>query len=207
MPHSPRNRYYDLELRQIQTTKESMNKNMIIRDATINDAGALAGIYKYYVENTTYSFEYAAPSAGEFARRIADISRNFPFFVCEDNGEVIGFAYGHPFGARKAYQWVCETSVYIKNGLTQKGAGNSLYKSLLEALKRQGFVKAFAIIACPNEGSEIFHRKMGFSLAAVLPDIGYKFGSWHDIKYYVYELNPTRDEPPEPSVYHQISIT
>ena len=184
-----------------------MNKHMIIRDAIINDAGALADIYKYYVENTAYSFEYTAPSPAEFAGRIADISKRFPFLVCEDKGEIIGFAYGHTYGARKAYQWVCETSVYTKNGRTQKGAGRLLYKNLLDALKQQGFVKAFAIIACPNEGSEIFHRKMGFSLAAALPDMGYKFGSWHDIKYYVYELNPLRDEPPEPSVYHQLSIT
>jgi L-amino acid N-acyltransferase YncA len=37
-----------------------------------------------------------------------------------------------------------------------------------------GFVKAIAVLGCPNEGSEIFHQKMGFSLVATLPDIGFK---------------------------------
>ncbi len=51
---------------------------MIIREANINDADALSIIYKHYVDNSPYSFEYVAPSADEFAERIADISEKFP---------------------------------------------------------------------------------------------------------------------------------
>ncbi len=174
---------------------------MIVREAEAGDAESLSEIYRYYVENFSYSFEYTAPSAGEFEKKILDISKKFPFFVCEENGEIFGFAYAHQFRERKAYQWVCETSIYVKNGCAQKGAGRLLYEKLLPALKKQGFVKAYAVLGCPNEGSELFHKKMGFSLAATLPDIGYKFGSWHDIKYYVLELNPFRDDMSEPSEY------
>ena len=185
-----------------------MNKdeNMTIREAEVSDAGALSEIYKYYVDNFPYSFEYTAPSSEEFANRIGDISAKFPFFVCEENGEIIGFAYAHQFKERKAYQWVCETSIYAKDGGTQKGVGRLLYEKLLPALKQQGFVKAYAVLGCPNEGSEIFHQKMGFSLEATLPNIGYKLGSWHDIKYYVLELNPFRDDMPEPLAYKQIKM-
>jgi Sortase and related acyltransferases len=91
-----------------------------------------------------------------------------------------------------------------KNGCTQSGVGSLLYKKLLSTLKRQGFIKTFAVLGCPNEGSEIFHQKMGFSLAATLPNIGYKLGSWHDIKYYVFELNPFREDMLEPIEYAQI---
>jgi phosphinothricin acetyltransferase len=175
--------------------------DMTVREAQAGDAGALSEIYKYYVENSPYSFEYTAPSAEEFAQRIADISGKFPFFICEDGGEIIGFAYAHPFKERKAYQWVCETSIYARNGHAQKGAGSMLYAKLLSAVKQQGFVKAYAILGCPNEGSEIFHRKMGFSLEATLPNIGYKLGSWHDVKYYSLELNPLRANMPEPLEY------
>lgn len=177
---------------------------MIIREAIISDAGSLSEIYKYYVDNFSYSFEYAAPSAEEFAERIAAVSGEFPFFVCEDRGEITGFAYAHKFKERKAYQWVCETSIYVKSGCTQKGIGSMLYAALLPVLKQQGFVKAFAVLGCPNEGSEIFHEKIGFSLVATLPDIGYKFGVWHDIKYYVLELNTFTHDMPEPLEYQQI---
>lgn len=177
---------------------------MTIREVNPNDAGALSEIYKYYVDNTCYTFEYIAPSAREFAGRIEEVKEKFPFFVCEDNGEIIGYAYAHRFKERKAYQWVCETSIYVKHGSTRKGAGKLLYENLLPALKKQGFVKAIAVLGCPNEGSEVFHRKMGFTLASTLPNIGFKHGAWHDIKYYVLELNPYRDNMPEPLEYHQI---
>ena len=176
---------------------------MIIREATKNDADALSEIYKFYVENYTYSFEYTAPLAESFAKKIADISEQFPFFVCEHNGEIIGFAYANKFKDRKAYQWVCETSIYTKHGFTQNGAGKLLYENLLTTLKHLGFVKAFAVLGCPNEGSEIFHQKMGFSYVATIPDIGYKHGAWHDIKYYVFELNPFFNDMPEPIKYQQ----
>lgn len=180
--------------------------SMVIREANINDASALSDIYKYYVDNFSYSFEYVSPSVEEFAGRIAGISDKFPFLVCEENGEIIGFAYANKFKERKAYQWVCETSIYVKSGCTQKGAGKLLYENLLTALKQQGFVKAFAVIGCPNEGSENFHQKMGFSLVATLQDVGYKLGSWHDVKYYVFELNPIRDDMPEPADYHKVKM-
>ena len=80
-----------------------------------------------------------------------------------------------------------------------------LYTKLLANLKQQGFVKAYAILGCPNEGSEMFHEKMGFSLEATLPKIGYKLGSWHDIKYYSFELNTYHDNMPEPLEYRQIN--
>ena len=179
---------------------------MTVREAKVNDAGELSEIYKYYVDNFSYSFEYIAPSAGELAERISDISGKFPFFVCENTSEIIGFAYAHQFKERKAYQWVCETSIYTKNGCTQKGVGSMLYEKLLPAITRQGFVKAYAVLGCPNIGSEIFHKKMGFSLEATLPNIGYKLGSWHDIKYYSLELNAFRDDMPEPLEYRQIRL-
>lgn len=174
---------------------------MLIRNATLGDAKALSEIYKYYVDNTAYSFEYVAPSAAEFSDRMAHILGKFPYLVCEDDGEILGFAYAHQFKERKAFQWVCETSIYIKNGCIQKGIGAMLYAELLPAVKKQGYLKAYAILGCPNEGSERFHQKMGFSLVATLPDTGYKHGSWHDTKYYALELSEISDSMPEPIEY------
>jgi len=181
-------------------------ENMTIREAEASDAGVLSEIYRYYVDNFPYSFEYIAPTSEEFAKRIADISDKYPFFVCEDNDEIVGFAYAHQFKERKAYQWVCETSIYTKNGYTQRGIGSMLYAKLLTAIKQQGFVKAYAVLGCPNEGSEIFHKKIGFLLEATLSNIGYKLGSWHDIKFYVLELNSFHGNMPEPLEYRQIRL-
>jgi len=174
---------------------------MLIRLATPDDAKELSEIYAYYVNNFPYSFEYEAPSVEEFSKRIAEILKFFPFLVCEENTEILGFANAHKYAERKAYQWICETSIYVKHGLVQKGIGTALYQKLLSILKKQGFIKVFAILGCPNEGSEIFHKKMGFTFLATLPDMGYKFGCWHDIKYFVLHLNSISDTMNEPIAY------
>ena len=176
---------------------------MEIRIAAAEDAKQISEIYAYYVENFPYSFEYEAPSAKEFEKRIAETLQFFPFFVCEENSRILGFAYAHRHRERKAYQWVCETSIYVKQGLTQKGIGTALYSKLLPMLKKQGFVKTFAILGCPNEASEKFHEKMGFAFLAVLPDMGYKFDCWHDIKYFVFHLNPMVGDMKAPIAYSE----
>ena len=178
---------------------------MLIRIAAADDAKQISEIYAYYVENFPYSFEYESPSAEEFTKRITEILQFFPFLVCEENNEILGFAYAHKHRERKAYQWVCETSIYVRHGLNKKGIGTALYKELLPILKRQGFVKALAILGCPNEGSEIFHEKMGFDFLATLPDMGYKFDCWHDIKYYVLYLNALSDTMKAPIGYTEIT--
>ncbi len=64
---------------------------MKIRWATRADAAALRAIYSYYVENTTVSFEYEAPSVAEMERRIAEVEGVYPFLVCvveDENGEI-----------------------------------------------------------------------------------------------------------------------
>lgn len=67
---------------------------MKIRWATRADAAALQAIYAYYVENTTVSFEYEAPSVAEMERRIAEVEGVYPFLVCvveeEDEGALEG---------------------------------------------------------------------------------------------------------------------
>lgn len=61
-----------------------------IRFATRSDAAALQAIYAYYVENTTVSFEYEAPSVAETERRIAEVEGVYPFLVCVVEGEFGG---------------------------------------------------------------------------------------------------------------------
>jgi phosphinothricin acetyltransferase len=162
----------------------------MIRIAEGEDYVSISKLYAYYVENHAYSFEYSPPKDWEFLLRMIDIQAFFPFLVYEDeNHEILGFSYAHRYHEREAYQWICETSIYTKFGMTGRGIGRALYEVLLPILKRQGFTKALAIIGCPNEASEVFHQKMGFSLLSTFSDMGYKLGQWHDIKTYELVLN------------------
>jgi phosphinothricin acetyltransferase len=170
----------------------SQEVNLSVRSYRDADAADLADIYGYYVENYAYSFEYVPPTVAAMAQRMEQIQTFYPAFVCVDTTtqQILGYATGHAYHERTAYQWNVETSIYVRHGITARGVGSLLYAALLPALQHQGFTRAIAIIAEPNPASVHFHQKMGFTHMATFPHMGYKLGAWHDIIYYVRELNP-----------------
>lgn len=84
---------------------------MLIRDASATDAGACADIYAAYVRETVVTFETEPPSAEVMAGRIASSAAKHAWLVAEEDGTVVGYAYGGPYKERAAYQWSCEVSV------------------------------------------------------------------------------------------------
>ena len=73
----------------------------MIRFATEKDLPAMLAIYKPYVEETTYSFEYDTPCLRTFTQRFYDHVAQFPWLVWEEDGAVLGYAYaGAPGSGR-----------------------------------------------------------------------------------------------------------
>ena len=68
-----------------------------IRPVREEDAEALVKIYAPYVKNTAITFEYDVPTAEDFAGRISNVLRRYPYLVAEVNGEPAGYAYAGPF--------------------------------------------------------------------------------------------------------------
>lgn len=175
-----------------------------IRLASPEDAAAVVSIYAPYVTDTSVTFEYDVPSVEEYRRRMEEIMQFFPFFLLEEDGVPVGYAYAHFFHPRKAYQWVCETTIYVAQGHHKKGYASMLYGKLLDALKKQGFCEAIAILGCPNEPSEGFHKAMGFQLIGTFDKAGFKLDQWHDVKWYGLELWKHEKNPAEPVPYSAI---
>ena len=154
------------------------------RDVCINDAPALAEIYKPYVEDTAISFEYEAPSAEEFARRIAEITKKYPYIAAVLNGKPVGFAYASVFKNRAAYDKCAEVSVYVDRDHRGEGIGSFLYAVLEKRMREMGLEHAYACIAYPDsDGDETltkdsvnFHYAKGYSMCGYFKDCGYKFG-------------------------------
>lgn len=173
------------------------NPPRIVRLATAADAPALAAIYAPIVRDTATSFELEPPDAAEMARRIARIMPRHPWLVCQEAGEVIGYAYGSEHRARPAYQWSAEVSVYVRTGGQRGGVGRQLYEALLECLAAQGYYTAVAGITLPNDASVGFHRALGFEPVGTYPNLGYKLGAWHDTGWLIRSLR-AYDEAPAP---------
>ena len=155
-----------------------------LRKATPEDGATLAEIYKYYVENTTVTFEYVAPSGEEFAERIAHKTEKYPFIVAEEYGKPIAYAYASEYRERAAYSWDVETSVYVDTEHQGRGIGPRLYSALEEILKLQNVVNLYACITYPNMYSVAMHEAFGFEYIGRFHLAGYKFDKWRDVSWF-----------------------
>ena len=167
----------------------------VVRAATEDDAAACAAIYAPYVTDTVISFEADTPSPAAMAERIATAQRTHAWLVLEDDGRVVGYAYGGRFAPRAAYRWACEVSVYLERGRRRTGGGRALYEALLARLTERGYRTAMAGMTLPNEASVGLHRAMGFAPVGTYRRVGYKHGAWHDVAW-TQRVLAAGDEPP-----------
>lgn len=169
-----------------------------IRLAGEDDAEHIQAIYAPYVRGTCISFETEPPAVEDMRERVRKISGRWPWLVCEQGGEILGYAYGSEHRARAAYQWSVDVAVYVRDRFHRAGIGRALYAALFPLLSLQGFFNAYAGIALPNPGSVGLHEAMGFRPVGTYRSVGYKLGAWRDVGWWHLELQHTRGEPVPP---------
>jgi phosphinothricin acetyltransferase len=170
-----------------------------VRPATLADAPQIHAIYSWYVVNDTSSSEQFPPSLEEFTERIRKTLEFFPYLVAEDPDakRIVGFTYASFFHPRRAWRFICSTSIYVDKDFLHQHVGTLMYERLLQALKAQHFVEAYASVTWPNPSSITFHKKFGFVERAQLPDMTYKLGFWQGLAFMALELSPRTNPPVE----------
>lgn len=153
----------------------------LIRIARVEDAAAVAAIKAPYVRDTAYNFAWEPPTAAAVVADIAQTLQRYPYLVAENAGaNVVGFAQAEPVRHRESDQWAVELSVYVTGSAHGSGIGSALYQRLLELLRQQGILDAYACITAENVGSIDFHKRLGFAEVGRFPSAGFKLGAWHD---------------------------
>ena len=147
---------------------------------------SLRAVYAPYVERTAVTFEYAVPDTEEFARRVAAVTKTYPWLAAEENGQIAAYAYAGPFAARAAYGWAAEVSIYAAWNRRGEGLGRRLYAALEAALRAQGLQNlnvAWPAADDPflTKASARFHERMGYRRAAHFHRCELKFGRWYDM--------------------------
>jgi phosphinothricin acetyltransferase len=154
----------------------------MIRKVTLEDAAAIAPIYNYYVENTNITFETEPVSVAEMQDRIATISKQYPYFVYESEGIVVGYCYVNQWKKKYAYHHTAETTVYLAPGFQGKGIGRALMQHLIEALKSTSVHALIACLTVPNPESVRLHERLGFEKVSHFKSVGRKFDRWIDVE-------------------------
>ncbi|MFZ6759513.1 arsinothricin resistance N-acetyltransferase ArsN1 family B [Undibacterium sp. Ji50W] len=161
----------------------------MIRKATPADAAAIIAIYNHYIATTTISFEEKPVSEEEMAQRIKDVTANMPWYVEEEDDEVVGYAYATPWRVRSAYRFSVESTVYVSPEHARKRIGARLYQVLIDDLRSRGIHVVLGGIAQPNTASVALHEQFGFEKVAHFKDVGRKFEQWVDVGYWELRLN------------------
>lgn len=180
-----------------------------LRAARPEDAAAIRRLYAPYVADTAVSFETTPPSEAAVERRIETkrAADQYPWLVCEFDGEVVGYSYGSRFRSREAYQWTVETSVYVADAAQRRRVGRGLYEALFEVLRAQGYLQVVAVMTVPNPASEAFHEAMGFERVGTFESVGFKRGDWHDIGAMQRRLADPAGEPEAPDPVSDVTGT
>ena len=177
---------------------------MKLKVADPRDAQQVLSIYEPYVKETSLTFEIDIPSVEEFAERIIQYTKEWPWLVATMNGQIAGYAYASKYRERKGYQWCVECSVYVSSDHMRKGVGEKLYRTLFELLRLQGYRNVYAVINLPNERSVLFHERLGFKWFATYEKVGYKLGRWKDVGWWQLIINEYNDEPSAPVPFAQL---
>ena len=158
-----------------------------IRDATLDDATAIASIYNDNVVPTTVGWtEEVETPEHRRAWLATQAEAGNPVLVAIDgaSGAVVGFAsYGDFRDSRKwpGYRFTVEHTIHVADGQRGAGTGRALMDALIDRAIADGRHRMVGGIDGDNDASIRFHERLGFVQVAHLPEVGFKVGRWLDL--------------------------
>lgn len=151
---------------------------MRIRDATVQDAPAVARIYNAGLDTRNATFETEHRTAQEMVDRIAGTAPPYAFLVV-DNAGVQGWAATYPYSPRPAYRGVAEYSVYVAQ--PGRGTGRALLAELLRRAEEAGLHKVTSRIFPENGASRALAQRLGFREVGTHLRHARLDGLWRDV--------------------------
>ena len=179
----------------------------MIRTARDEDAAAIHAIYAPSVSTGVATFETELPGVDVMRGRLRARLQHYPWLVWDEAGEVLAYAYAGRFRERAAYDWIAETSIYVRADAQRRGIARRLYGVLLDVMRLQGLIQAVGVITLPGGASVAVHEAMGFAPAGVWRQCGYKLGQWWDVGVWQKELQPAATPPPAVTPFPALADT
>jgi len=157
---------------------------MFVRPARAEDLPGILEILNREIREGVAHFGLEEQTLEEVERAFETAHGKHPWFTAEAEGGVVGFARASPWKSRGAYGHTVEVGVYAAAGQQGKGVGTAIYERFIPAVLEAGFHTLLAGIRLPNDPCVRLHEKFGFKHVGTLPEVGFKFGEWHDVGYW-----------------------
>ncbi len=133
--------------------------SLTARDATIDDADAIARIYNDGIADRIATFETRLRTADDI-RTWFDGAH--PIVVATNGDDVIAFAATSTYRPRECYAGIAEFSVYVAREARGRGAGRAAMDTLLERAAQRGFWKLVSRVFVENVASRGLLNTLGF---------------------------------------------
>jgi L-amino acid N-acyltransferase YncA len=164
---------------------------LAIREATADDAAAIAAIYAHHVLHGTASYDVVPPPADYHRAKIERVkAAGWPFLVAERAGAIAGYAYATQFRDRDAYRFTAEDSIYVHLDWMRQGVGGALLDALIDRSAAFGFRTLIAVIGGAEPASIALHASRSFRDVGRLNAVGWKHERWLDSVYMQLEMSP-----------------
>ena len=156
---------------------------MQIRDARPSDAAAIAAIWAPIIRDTAITFNPVIRSAGDIAAMIAARQQDGHAFLVavEGDADCLGFCSYGQFRGGQGYARTMEHTINLAPAARGRGLGRALLHALEDHATRAGAHVMVAAIGSDNAASIRFHRQAGYAHIGTMPQVGWKFGRYHDL--------------------------
>lgn len=159
---------------------------MLIRKPTRQDIPALLEIYNYEVEHGVATLDISKKTLSDWEKWFDNHNvLNHPLIVCENEGEIAGYATLSSYRVKEAYKGTVELSVYVSPCHRKMGVGTKLMEEILRlAVEDASTHTVVSVITSGNAASRRLHEKFGFEFCGRIKDVAIKFGKFLDIENY-----------------------
>jgi L-amino acid N-acyltransferase YncA len=144
----------------------------VIRDATAVDLPAVIDIYNAAIATRLATAQLQAVTVESRRSWLSDHSPDqYPFWVLETNGQVVGWLTFKSFLPRCAYRGTAELSVYVHEQFRRRGIARKLLESAIATAPRLEITALVGLIFAHNEPSTRLFAELGFTRWGLLPRV------------------------------------
>jgi L-amino acid N-acyltransferase len=169
---------------------------VLIRASSDADAAEIALLLNALVATTTIEWTMTPRTVEDVQewRRAHEV-----VLVAEDRGEIVGvaaFGWFRDVVKWPGYRFTVENTIHVREDRWGSGVGEVLMHALIDEARDTGKHTMIAGVDSTNEASIRFHRRLGFTEVARLPEVGAKFGRWLNLVMLQMTLDE-RTAPPD----------
>ena len=153
-----------------------------LRDASPQDAPAIAETYNAYVGNGFITFDLDGKPLAHFVEKLNNVSSAEAWIVAiEPDGSFAGYGALFPYSDRCGYKMTGETSVYLLPGKQGRGIGGVIKQALIVRARVLGYHTLIARLVADNLASYENNARSGYEVVGTLREAGNVNGRWHDV--------------------------